>query len=207
MSFNREWDAMTKARKTVPGQAGELTSCHRVLDALGLREALKPYRSRIVGTMPLGLHTADSDIDVLVEVQDLEAFAALMERTYGDRDDFSLSRRGADAADGEAVVVRLDTAVYPVEVHAQVRPMVEQRPYRHYAMANRLLRLGGADLREQVLALKEEGQATEPAFVQVLGLDGVDASASLLALENEPDSALCDLLRTERDAAPEREAA
>lgn len=192
---------MTKARKTAPGHAGALTSCHRVLDALGLREALRPYRPRIVGTMPLGLYTADSDIDVLCEARDLDAFAVFMEGRYGNRDDFALERRDRRSEEGAAVVVRMETGVWPVEVHAQALPTVDQRPYRHYAMAYRLLRLGGADLRERVLALKEDGRATEPAFAEVLGLDVADASASLLALETATDGALHDLLETMRAAA------
>ncbi|WP_404378955.1 DUF4269 domain-containing protein [Caenispirillum salinarum] len=184
---------MAKARKTAPGQVGELASCHRVLDSLGLRDALRPYRPRIVGSMPLGLRTADSDIDVLVEVSDLDAFATKMHEAHGATDDFLMYRRAADDHGPEALVVRIETAAYPVEIHAQGRPTVEQIPYRHYAVLNRLLRLGGGDLREEVLARKEDGERTEQAFAGALGLEG-DASTALLALEHEPDSTLCDLL-------------
>lgn len=184
---------MTKARTTAPGQVGELASCHRVLDSLGLRKALRPYRPRIVGSMPLGLCTADSDIDVLVEVSDLDTFAAQMHKDHGAQEDFLMYRRAADDNGPEALVVRIETAAWPVEITAQSRPTVEQIPYRHYAVLNRLLRLGGPELREEILARKEEGARTEQAFADALGLDG-DASSVILALEAEPDSSLCDLL-------------
>lgn len=109
---------MAKARKPVPGQVGELASCHRVLDSLGLRKALKPYRPRIVGSMPLGLRTADSDIDVLVEVADLDAFARQMQEAHGAQEDFVMYRRAGSDDDGgaETLVVRIETAAWPVEI-------------------------------------------------------------------------------------------
>lgn len=185
---------MTKARKPAPGLAGELTSCHRVLEALGLRQALKDYRPRIVGTMPLGVHTADSDIDVLVEVRDLDAFAAAMQSGYGTREGFVMWRRAATEMEPEAVVVRMDTATWPVEIFAQDRPTVQQTAYRHYAIENRLLRLGGESLRDEIVARKEDGTKTEAAFCDVLGLEG-DPFLALLDLEGEPDGTLCDLIQ------------
>lgn len=188
---------MAKARKPVPGQVGELASCHRVLDSLGLRKALKPYRPRIVGSMPLGLRTADSDIDVLVEVADLDAFARQMQEAHGAQEDFVMYRRAGSDDDGgaETLVVRIETAAWPVEITAQARPTVEQVPYRQYTVLNRLLRIGGAALREEILARKEEGETTAQAFAGALELEG-DPSAALLALEHEPDSTLCDLVGT-----------
>lgn len=190
---------MTKARKPAPGQVGELASCHRVLDFLGLRDALKPYRPRIVGSMPLGLRTADSDIDVLVDVSDLDAFAIAMHDAHGGTDGFVMYRRAAGDCEPESLVVRIETAAWPVEITAQSRPTVEQVLYRHYAVLNRLLRIGGEDLREDILALKDEGVSTAQAFAEILGLDG-DASTALLGLEEEPDSALYDLLDARKAA-------
>lgn len=143
--------------------------------------------------MPLGLRTADSDIDVLVQVADLDAFAAQMHAAHGAQEDFVMYRRAATDAGPEALVVRIETAAWPVEITAQSCPTVDQISYRHYAVLNRLLRLGGSDLREDVLARKEEGVSTEQAFADALGLEG-DVSTALLALEHEPDSTLCDLL-------------
>lgn len=183
---------MTKARKAAPGH-GALNDCHRVLDALGLRKALKEYRPRIVGTIPLDIHTADSDLDVVCEVHDLDRFEAMLRNTYGDRDDFSLTRRPASDGEPEAVVARIETSAYPVEVSGEARPTVDQTAYRHYAVQHRLLRLGGEALREAVQTLKEGGAATELAFCRLLGLRG-DPRRALLGLEDKADAELCQML-------------
>lgn len=181
---------MTKARRTAPGHGAALTECHRVLDALGLRKALKDFRPRIVGTIPLDIHTADSDLDVVCEVHDLDRFEALLRKTFGQREDFSLERHPPAGEQPEAVVARIETAAYPVEVSGEGRPTVNQPAYRRYAVQHRLLRLGGEDLREAVQALKEGGEATEPAFCKLLGLGG-DPRRALLDLEDKGDAELC----------------
>lgn len=182
---------MTKAACAMPGHGTALNDCRRVMDALGLRKALKDFRPRIVGTIPLDIHTADSDIDVVCEVRDLDGFASLLHGTYGHREDFTLWRRAADEArdEPEAVIARMETSCYPVEVWGQDRPTVRQTAYRHYVVQRRLLRLGGEPLREAVQALKEGGEKTEPAFCRLLGLSG-DPYRALLALEDQPDAEL-----------------
>lgn len=185
---------MTKARKTAPGHGAALNDCYRVLDALGLRKALKDYRPRIVGTIPLDIHTADSDLDVVCEVHDLDRFEAMLKKTYGHRDDFALRRQPAGTEEPETVVARIETSAYPVEVWGQPRPTVDQTAFRHYAVQHRLLRLGGERLREAVQALKEGGEATELAFCRLLGLRG-DPHRALLGLEDKPDAELDDMLK------------
>lgn len=56
-----------------------------------------------------------------------------------------------------------------------------------------LLVIGGAALRERVLALKRNGLKTEPAFARVLGLAG-DPYEALLGLEALPPEQLRALL-------------
>lgn len=69
-----------------------------------------------------------------------------------------------------------------VEVFGQALPTACQNAYRHMVIEARLLALGGAALRQQVLARKASGVKTEPAFAQMMGIAG-DPYYALLALE------------------------
>jgi hypothetical protein len=54
-------------------------------------------------------------------------------------------------------------------------------PVRHMIVEERLLRLGGPEVREQIRSLKAQGLKTEPAFAVVFQLPG-DPYKTLLQL-------------------------
>jgi hypothetical protein len=77
------------------------------------------------------------------------------------------------------------------------RPPVEkQRGWRHFAVERRLLTLGGADLTVAMLALRQQGMKTEPAFAAALRLRG-DPYLALLDLDEQDDETLVSVLRAE----------
>ncbi|HEX5657526.1 MAG TPA: DUF4269 domain-containing protein [Polyangiales bacterium] len=132
--------------------------------------ALAPYKPTLVGTFPLGLQVEGSDLDLVCEAHDLDAFERVVSA-------FGAPQRARDAS-----VTRFAIAGVPVEVFAQPVPVTEQLAFRHMVIEGRLLMLFGEPLRAQVLALKRAGVKTEPAFAQVLGLSG-DPYTELLTLE------------------------
>lgn len=161
----------------------------RALDKAGVFDVLAPYGPVVSGTVPLALDVADSDIDVLCEAYDCAQFAADAARGFACFEGFAATplreRQGVLSA-----TVRFVCAGFAFEIFAQALPVARQRAYRHMMIEARLLaQKSGAALRDAVMARRDGGMKTEPAFAHALGLTG-DPYAALLALESEPDAAL-----------------
>jgi ribosomal protein S18 acetylase RimI-like enzyme len=93
------------------------------------------------------------------------------------------------AAGGPAVVAAFELAGLAVEIFGQALPVTAQRGFRHMVIEGQLLAIGGAALAARIRDLKRAGTRTEPAFAQLLGLDG-DPYEALLALEAWPPDRL-----------------
>lgn len=147
---------------------------------------LAAFDPHVAGTPPLGLDLPDSDIDILCHAPDPSAFAAAVWESYRHLPGFAMWQwRGRE----RPVVARFHCAGWLFELFGQARPVAEQLGWRHFALERRLLALGGEPLRAAVMARRLAGAKTEPAFAQVLGLEG-DPYAALLTLESLDDATL-----------------
>ena len=152
---------------------------------------LRGYAPVLVGTFPLDLTVPGSDLDIICEVADWAAFRQAMAGFAA----FPGYAVRLAATVEPALVTSFEVEGLAVEVFGQALPTARQNGYRHLVVEARLLALGGAALRQQVLALKASGVKTEPAFAQVLGLSG-DPYEALLALEACDETALAALVAT-----------
>lgn len=154
--------------------------------ASGILHVLREFDARLAGTPPLGLDLPGSDIDVLCHAPDPIRFAALLWREWRDAPGFSLHQwTGA----GRPVIARFHAHGWEFEVFGQALPVEQQMGWRHFAVERRLLARGTPALREAVMARRQSGAKTEPAFAQVLGLGG-DPYETLAALALAPDDEL-----------------
>ena len=137
------------------------------------------------------------DLDVLCEVDDFNAFSDALQTAYGHVPDFILSdfKTGRDGPYRTASFSHGDSVI---EVFGQALPVIRQAAYRHMVIQARLLDLGGGGLRSEIIALRNGGRKTEPAFARRLGMAG-DPYVALLALEEMDDSALRRLLDNAAD--------
>ncbi len=157
------------------------------LAELDIFNRLAPYRPVLVGTFPLGLAMAGSDLDIICQAADLEAFAARVAALYGHKQGF---RVAVKPVVGEpSAVAAFAAGGVPVEVFAQRLPVERQRGYRHLVVEARLLALGGAAAHDGIRALRAGGLKTEPAFARYFGLTG-DPYAALLDLYDADDATL-----------------
>jgi hypothetical protein len=162
------------------------------LDASGLLDHLRVFDPVLVGTVPLDIDIAGSDLDILCHAPRRDELAAVLIQTYANLPGFTLSRDRSGNC--EAIIARFQALSVPIEIFATARPVEEQEGFRHLNVEYRLLQFGGAVLREQVRQLKRAGMRTEPAFARLLELPG-DPYEALLGLEDLPDDALCGLVR------------
>ncbi|MDO7887265.1 DUF4269 domain-containing protein [Hymenobacter cheonanensis] len=164
-------------------QAFEVLRRHELLPRL------RRYDPVLVGTFPLDLTVPGSDLDIICEVPDWTDFRQALAGFAGHLGYVVRSVNTAEPALAASFLVE----GLAVEVFGQAQPTARQNGYRHLVVEARLLAVGGAALRQQVLALKASGLKTEPAFAQVLGLPGNPYHA-LLALETWDDAALASVV-------------
>ncbi len=167
-------------------------AAHGALAELRIFETLAPYHPMLSGTIPLAIDIAGSDLDVLCEVHDFVRFAAALEDAYGHAPGFKLSDF-KEGRDGPYRTASFGHGGFVVEVFGQALAVTRQGAYRHMLIQARLLDLGGDALRCEIVALREGGLKTEPAFARRLGIAG-DPYVALLALEDMDDDDLRRLL-------------
>jgi hypothetical protein len=128
---------------------------------------------------------------VLCHAPDADAFAAALWEGCGDFDHFAMWQwKKAD----RPVIATFRVAGVPFEIFGQARPVREQDGWRHFWVEKRLLRLGGENLREAVMTARRQGAKTEPAFAQVLGLEG-DPYRAMLGLAELDDAGLLEVMK------------
>lgn len=158
-----------------------------LLEKLEIMSLLADYNPLLVGTVPLGIQVIGSDLDIICEVHDPAEFKALVSRHFGDRDGFASATRVVQGI--PRTKINFMTGGWPIELFGQPRPTVLQNGYLHMIVEAEILARMDDDFRQQIITLKSNGWKTEPAFAEVLGLEG-DPYEALLELEKLPRSAL-----------------
>jgi diadenosine tetraphosphate (Ap4A) HIT family hydrolase len=167
-------------------------AAHAALGRLGVMRRLAAHDPCLVGTIPLDVDRPGSDLDIICEANDQDAFERSLREAFGRRPDFALGR---GRIDGLPVVVCGFTADgFPIEVFGQARPVREQNGYRHLVAEARLLDLAGDAARPAIRRLKAIGLKTEPAFATHFCLAG-DPYAAVLALAEASDADLNAVIR------------
>jgi Domain of unknown function (DUF4269) len=160
------------------------------LAGCGVLEVLTPFDPRVAGTPPLGLDLPGSDIDVLCFAPDVRTFTDTVWHAFSDEPAF-IAKQWVDPP--RPVVASFEAAGWRIQLYGEAIPVEQQRGWRHFAVERRLLALGGHGFRAAVLALRQRGMKTEPAFAAVLGLGG-DPYVALLDLGEQGDQPLISVL-------------
>jgi Domain of unknown function (DUF4269) len=166
-------------------------SYEEALAECGVLAVLASFDPRIAGTPPLGLDLPGSDIDVLCFAPDAHAFTATVWHNFSSAPNF-MAKQLVRAP--RPVVASFEAADWRIELYGEPVPVEQQRGWRHFAIERRLLALGGEDLLVAVLALRQQGLKTEPAFAAALRLM-CDPYLALLDLGGQNDEALVSVLQ------------
>ena len=149
------------------------------LQSLGIFRVLRAYTPVLAGTIPLNIDIRGSDLDIICEARNLDAFARAVTDAFGARPGFRIKREAIKGV--ESVVVNFDFGGFPIEVFGQARPVRDQNAYRHMVVEARLLKIGRERARRAIRKLKRAGLKTEPAFARYFNLQG-DPYEELLRL-------------------------
>lgn len=157
---------------------------------LGLLDALIEYNPVLIGTPPLGISTDKSDIDIACSSTSLREFAKFSKLKFGHHEDFEMLE--IQDLTEPACVAKFSALDWEFELFCQALPTSDQWGVRHFYIEQRLLGLSSKLIRD-VTELKQNGLKTEPAFAQLLLLEG-DPYQAILDLETYSDEALLSLI-------------
>ncbi|MGB3585904.1 MAG: DUF4269 domain-containing protein [Tunicatimonas sp.] len=166
-------------------------SAYRALHSLDLFNYLSEYYPLLTGTVPLRIDIDSSDLDICCEVHTPKLFVDQVTKEYGDLPSFQVLRMLSHNL--LAILIRFRYQSWPIELFGQPLPATKQHAYRHMIVEHRILQLASVAFREQIKELKQQGIKTEPAFAQLLNLQG-DPYQAVLNLENYSDDQLWQLL-------------
>lgn len=155
----------------------------QVIDQLGLIATLADFDPDVIGTPPLGIAVEGSDIDIACSALDLSVFATHARARFEHHHAFEI--HDIQHLSEPACVAKFHALNWDIELFCQTMPTHEQWGVRHFYIEQRLLNLSPA-LKPKVIALKQKGIKTEPAFAQLLGLKG-DPYEAMLELEMMSD--------------------
>jgi len=165
---------------------------HRILDFL------HKYSPILVGTIPIDINVADSDLDIICEVYDFDQFEFELRDRFGIYPGFTVVRRTVESM--ERIKANFICENWPIEIFGQAIPTENQNGYRHMVIEARMLKLYGDRFKKKIIELKSRGIKTEPAFAQELRIEG-DAYQELLRLYNCTDEELRNLWVDSDDVA------
>lgn len=142
----------------------------KVLQKSKVLKVLRVHKPLVAGTFPLGVYTENSDIDVLVEIQDHETLEKILKSHFESFDEFEMIRTMVDDLETTICSFSIDGVAF--EIFGQDRNPVSQKAYRHFQVEEQLLKYGGEDFLRKVQDLRSKGEKTEPAFAKALELEG-----------------------------------
>lgn len=147
----------------------------RAIEESRILETLAPFDPIMVGTIPLGIDTDSSDIDIVTSWSGKTPDALL--KALSGYETRRLEINGRDT-----ILARFSVNGVPFEIFAQEIPSSQQEAHLHFLVEERLLKFGGESLRSEIRSLRQSGLKTEPAFATALGLSG-DPYRALLDLQ------------------------
>ena len=153
---------------------------YQALNKLGVFEKLKKFSPLLTGTIPIEIDLPESDLDIICKCNNHEAFANLLVKLFGQNKDFRVHSHEKYGL--KATVCQFWFNDFEIEIFGQNKATEKQNAYRHMLIAHRILQEKGAEFKAEVIALKAKSLKTEPAFAELLKLEGNPYDA-LLNLE------------------------
>lgn len=153
---------------------------YKLLCDYKIMDVLAVYHPILVGTIPIEIDIDSSDLDIICYTPSTTAFLEQVTLLFGDFDDFKAVQ--TQHHNLPTIVVNFSLDGLEVELFGQAVPTMSQQAYRHLIIEHRLLQQYGNSFKKQLIALKEQGIKTEPAFAQLLQLAG-DPYLALLKLD------------------------
>ena len=145
-------------------QAFEVLRKHQIMTIL------QAYDPILVGTFPININTENSDLDIICYWNNKAEFRSCLQNQFQQHNNFTIEEQLHSG--NETIVSNFTIDGFEVEIFGQNIPTKLQYAYRHLRIEYEILNAKGENFRQQIIKLKKEGLKTEPAFCQLLGIDG-----------------------------------
>lgn len=131
-------------------------------------EKLSNFTPILVGTIPINIDIASSDLDIICYVLEKETFVDTLNNNFGKEKSFIISENPVL----NSIKANFFIGNFEFEIFGQNIETAQQNAYQHMIIEHKILLEKGEKFREEIIKLKEEGIKTEPAFAKLLGLEG-----------------------------------
>jgi hypothetical protein len=142
---------------------------------------LQPFDPILVGTIPINIDIETSDLDIICCFENQHDFAKTVKDRFGTEEGFVI--RKLNLQKNKVVIALFRIGSFDIEIFGQDIPTRKQNAYRHMIIEYNILTERDESFRQKIIALKQEGYKTEPAFALALGISG-NAYVVLFAFED-----------------------
>lgn len=153
---------------------------YSILTDYGVMEKLNRFTPILVGTIPINIAIDSSDLDIICYWNHKPTFYSAVTDAFSRQAGFRIRAYSLQSADCVVANFLIDNV--EIEIFGQNVPTHQQMAYRHMLIEHKLLTERGEVFRQQIIALKQQGYKTEPAFGKLLGLQ-TDPYEALLTYE------------------------
>ncbi len=157
-------------------------NAYSLLFKLGIFDCLKKYNPILTGTIPIEIDLPDSDLDIICECEDHIAFENYLTDKFEKYYDFQIWTNSHYGI--KSTIASFSFEGQKIEIFGQTIPTDKQNSYRHMLIEKQILQEKGTEFKNQIVELKKQGIKTEPAFAQMLGLEG-NSYLELLKLDTD----------------------
>jgi len=141
------------------------------LQELQIFNILKNNKPPLVGTIPIAIDTASSDLDIVCQCENHNVFTDTLKKHFYTQMNFKIS--SFKTKNGiETTLCNFTYNEFPIEIFAQNIATIDQDAYIHMLIEHKILKVKGEIFQKKIIKLKEQGIKTEPAFAQLLNIKG-----------------------------------
>ncbi|WP_440897324.1 DUF4269 domain-containing protein [Amphibacillus sp. Q70] len=144
-------------------------SAYKVMKNLNILQQFSAAKPLLCGTIPLAIDHEKSDLDIVLEAENLDELASNLKEAYGHFEKFTQKRiivRNQDVR-----LTHFFFAGFEFELFAQNRPTKEQNGYLYMVIEYHILQ-NKPEWKKIIRQMKKDGLKTEPAFSVLLKLNG-----------------------------------
>ena len=141
-----------------------------VLRKYQIMTILQAYEPILAGTFPININIENSDLDIICYWNNKTEFRSCLLNQFQQHNNFTIEEQLHSG--NQTIVSNFSVGGFEVEIFGQNIPTKLQYAYRHLLVEHEILKVKGENFRQQIIKLKKEGLKTEPAFCQLLGIDG-----------------------------------
>jgi len=140
---------------------------YRLIHKYNILQRLHAYSPIVVGTIPINIDIETSDVDIILYTRNFDQLEMKLRHDFSQFENFLLERIAKNV-----VVCSFSIGVHLFELYATDKETEEQNGYLHMIKEYEILQAKGEDFVAKVRMLKTKGVKTEPAFCQLLQLEG-----------------------------------